>query len=56
MSVAEAIKTPRRARRRDDAAQAWNFVWLILPLAVLYGIFALLPPRHDPSVQYCQRT
>ncbi len=43
MSMAEAIKTSPRARRRDDAGQAWNFVWLILPLAVLYGIFALLP-------------
>ena len=43
MSVEEAIKTPRRGRRGEDAGLAWNFVWLILPLAVLYGIFALLP-------------
>jgi putative spermidine/putrescine transport system permease protein len=43
MSMAEAIKASGRGRRGDDARQAWNFVWLILPLAVLYGIFALLP-------------
>src|SRR5260221_428017 len=43
MSMAEAIKTSRRARRRDDDWQAWNFVWLMLPLMTLYGMFALLP-------------
>jgi ABC-type spermidine/putrescine transport system permease subunit I len=41
--MTEAIKTLHRARQAGDAGQAWNFVWLILPLAVLYGIFALLP-------------
>ena len=43
MSMAEAIKTSRRPQRRDAAGQAWNFVWLILPLVALYGMFALLP-------------
>jgi ABC-type spermidine/putrescine transport system permease subunit I len=43
MSMAEAIKTARRAQRRGDASKAWNFIWLILPLVVLYGMFALLP-------------
>src|SRR5580698_5965996 len=41
--MTEAAKTSQRARRGGDAGQAWNFAWLILPLAVLYGIFALLP-------------
>jgi ABC-type spermidine/putrescine transport system permease subunit I len=33
----------RHARHGDRAGQAWNIAWLIAPLAVLYGIFALLP-------------
>jgi ABC-type spermidine/putrescine transport system permease subunit I len=41
--MTEAIETLPRARQGGDAGQAWSFVWLILPLAVLYGIFALLP-------------
>src|SRR5882757_9083555 len=43
MSMAEAIKTSRRALRRDGAGQVRNLVWLFLPLAALYGMFALLP-------------
>ena len=39
----EAIKRLRRARHGDAAGQAWNFAWLMAPLAILYGIFALLP-------------
>jgi len=39
----EAIKRLRRARHSDHAGLAWNFAWLMAPLAVLYGIFALLP-------------
>jgi ABC-type spermidine/putrescine transport system permease subunit I len=33
----------RHASHGDRAGQAWNIAWLIAPLAVLYGIFALLP-------------
>jgi ABC-type spermidine/putrescine transport system permease subunit I len=39
----EAIKRSRRARHGDAAGQACNFAWLMAPLAILYGIFALLP-------------
>ena len=39
----EAIKRLRRARHDDAAGQTWNFAWLMAPLAILYGIFALLP-------------
>ena len=38
-----AIKSLRRARQGDRDGQARDFVWLIVPLAILYGIFALLP-------------
>jgi len=41
--MTKAIKSLRRARHGDDTHQDRNFAWLILPLAVLYGIFALLP-------------
>jgi ABC-type spermidine/putrescine transport system permease subunit I len=41
--MAQAIRTSRRLHRRDGPGQAWSFIWLMLPLAVLYGIFALLP-------------
>ena len=41
--MTEAIKSPRRARQGGDAEQAWNFVWLLLPVALLYCIFAVLP-------------
>jgi ABC-type spermidine/putrescine transport system permease subunit I len=41
--MAQAIRISRWPYRRDGTGQAWNFVWLMLPLAVLYGIFALLP-------------
>jgi putative spermidine/putrescine transport system permease protein len=43
MSMAEAIRISRGVRRRGDTGRALSFVWLMLPLAVLYGIFALLP-------------
>jgi ABC-type spermidine/putrescine transport system permease subunit I len=39
----EAVKRLRGARHGDAAGQAWNFAWLMAPLAILYGIFALLP-------------
>jgi putative spermidine/putrescine transport system permease protein len=38
-----AVKSLQRPRQGGDTGQAWSFVWLMLPLAVLYGIFALLP-------------
>jgi len=38
-----AIKSLRRARQGDRDGQARDFLWLIVPLAILYGIFALLP-------------
>jgi ABC-type spermidine/putrescine transport system permease subunit I len=38
-----AIKSLRRALQGDRDGQARDFVWLIVPLAILYGIFALLP-------------
>jgi ABC-type spermidine/putrescine transport system permease subunit I len=41
--MTEAVKTLQRPRQGGDTGQAWSFVWLMLPLAVLYGIFALLP-------------
>jgi ABC-type spermidine/putrescine transport system permease subunit I len=43
MSMAQAIRIPRWPYRREGIGQARNFVCLMLPLAVLYGIFALLP-------------
>jgi ABC-type spermidine/putrescine transport system permease subunit I len=36
-----AIKSLRRARDHDK--QARDFLWLMVPLAILYGVFALLP-------------
>jgi putative spermidine/putrescine transport system permease protein len=36
-----AIKSLRRARDHDK--QARDFVWLMVPLAILYGVFAMLP-------------
>jgi ABC-type spermidine/putrescine transport system permease subunit I len=36
-----AIKSLRRARDHDK--QARDFTWLMVPLAILYGVFALLP-------------
>ena len=36
-----AIKSLRRARDHDKQARA--FLWLMVPLAILYGVFALLP-------------
>jgi putative spermidine/putrescine transport system permease protein len=41
--MTEAVKTLQRPRQGGDTGQAWSFVWLMLPLAILYGIFALLP-------------
>jgi ABC-type spermidine/putrescine transport system permease subunit I len=41
--MTEAVKSLQRPRQGGDTGQAWSFVWLMLPLAVLYGIFALLP-------------
>jgi ABC-type spermidine/putrescine transport system permease subunit I len=41
--MTEAVKTLQRPRQGGATGQAWSFVWLMLPLAVLYGIFALLP-------------
>ena len=38
-----ATKSLRRARQGNRDGQARDFVWLIVPLAILYGIFALLP-------------
>jgi ABC-type spermidine/putrescine transport system permease subunit I len=38
-----AVKSLQRPRQGGDTGQAWSFVWLMLPLAILYGIFALLP-------------
>ena len=38
-----AIRSLRRARQGDRDGQARDFAWLIVPLAILYGIFALLP-------------
>jgi len=55
MSMAEAIKTSRRALRRDGAGQVRNLVWLFLPLAALYRHVRAAPARHDRSVQYGQR-
>jgi ABC-type spermidine/putrescine transport system permease subunit I len=41
--MTEATKSLRRARHGDNARQDCHFVWLIVPLAALYGVFALLP-------------
>jgi ABC-type spermidine/putrescine transport system permease subunit I len=41
--MTEAVKILQRPRQGGDTGQAWSFVWLMLSLAVLYGIFALLP-------------
>ena len=38
-----AIKGLRRARYGNHDEQARDFAWLIVPLAILYGVFALLP-------------
>ena len=38
-----AIKGLRRARYGNHDGQARHFAWLIVPLAILYGVFALLP-------------
>ena len=38
-----AIKGLRRARYGNHDKQARDFAWLIVPLAILYGVFALLP-------------
>jgi putative spermidine/putrescine transport system permease protein len=37
------MEATKRLRRGDHAGPAWNIAWLMAPLAVLYGIFALLP-------------
>jgi ABC-type spermidine/putrescine transport system permease subunit I len=37
------MEATKRLSRGDHAGPAWNFAWLMAPLAVLYGIFALLP-------------
>ena len=39
----KANLSARRARRDDAAAATWTPSWLIAPLAVLYGMFALVP-------------
>jgi len=41
--VMKANLSARRARRDDAAAATWTPSWLIAPLAVLYGMFALVP-------------
>jgi ABC-type spermidine/putrescine transport system permease subunit I len=38
-----ATRSLRRARHGDHDKQARDFAWLIVPLAILYGAFALLP-------------
>jgi ABC-type spermidine/putrescine transport system permease subunit I len=39
----KAALSSRRARHGGDAGSPWASAWLIAPIAVLYGMFALLP-------------
>ena len=41
--MTEAVLGLRRPRHGDHAGPAWTSAWLIVPLAILYGMFALLP-------------